>query len=95
MRVRTALAIFVLFSAVGTAQELVQVDTDIAYPAKAREARIQGAVKLECELEASGDVRRIKVLSGHPLLVAPSLDTRRRTPSPTCSSGRPCRMKAA
>lgn len=39
------------------------------YPALAREARIQGIVRLEILVGTDGAVRSVRVISGHPLLV--------------------------
>lgn len=39
------------------------------YPPRAKTARIQGAVVLEIVISTEGTVQRVRVLSGHPLLV--------------------------
>src|SRR5205814_391641 len=44
------------------------------YPADAKAARIQGVVKLMAVIAADGTVKRLEVLSGHPLLVAAALE---------------------
>ena len=44
------------------------------YPALARQARIQGAVRLEAYIGESGEIRNLQVMSGHPLLVQAALD---------------------
>jgi protein TonB len=42
------------------------------YPPKAREARIQGVVRFSALISADGAVHRLRLVSGHPLLVAPA-----------------------
>jgi len=44
------------------------------YPKLALQARIAGTVELEATLTAGGTVEEIKVISGHPLLVAAAID---------------------
>ena len=44
------------------------------YPVAAKEARIQGVVKLDAVIAQSGTVRQLEVISGHPLLVPAALD---------------------
>lgn len=44
------------------------------YPPLAKQARIQGLVKLEGIIARDGTVQQLKVLSGHPLLVPAALD---------------------
>ena len=48
------------------------------YPAIARQARIQGSVRIDAIVDTSGRVVEVKVLSGHPLLVGPALDAVQR-----------------
>jgi TonB family protein len=48
------------------------------YPPLAKEARIQGVVKLETLIGADGTVRQLEVISGHPLLVPAALDAVRQ-----------------
>jgi protein TonB len=45
-----------------------------AYPPLARQARIQGAVRLEAVISQDGAIENLKVVSGHPLLVQAALD---------------------
>jgi TonB family protein len=47
---------------------------DPMYPALARQARIQGDVKLKVQIGTDGHIQRMEVISGHPLLVPPALD---------------------
>ena len=44
------------------------------YPPLAKQARIQGAVKLEGIIAKDGTIQLLKVISGHPLLVPAALD---------------------
>ena len=48
------------------------------YPAIARQARIQGSVRIDAIVDTSGRVVELKVLSGHPLLVGPAVDAVQR-----------------
>jgi protein TonB len=40
----------------------------------ARQARIQGTVKLEADISKDGTIENLKVISGHPLLIQAALD---------------------
>ena len=44
------------------------------YPPLARQARIQGTVKLEADISKDGTIENLKVISGHPLLIQAALD---------------------
>ena len=44
------------------------------YPPLARQARIQGVVRLEAIISKGGTIESLRVLSGHPLLVQAALD---------------------
>jgi protein TonB len=44
------------------------------YPALAKQARIQGTVRLQAVIAKNGSVEELQVLSGHPLLVQAALD---------------------
>ena len=44
------------------------------YPPEAKAARIQGVVKLMAVIAKDGTVKRLEVISGHPLLVPSALD---------------------
>ena len=44
------------------------------YPAEAKQARIQGVVKLSAVIGTDGTVQQLEVISGHPLFVPSSLD---------------------
>ncbi|MBI1955689.1 MAG: energy transducer TonB [Acidobacteria bacterium] len=45
-----------------------------AYPPLARQARIQGTVRLEAIIDRDGNVKSLSVVSGHPLLVQSALN---------------------
>ena len=44
------------------------------YPPLAKQARIQGVVRLEAQISKTGTIENLKVISGHPLLVQSALD---------------------
>src|SRR5262249_11659945 len=44
------------------------------YPPLAKQARIQGTVRLEALISKQGTIEQLKVISGHPLLVQAALD---------------------
>ena len=44
------------------------------YPALARQARVQGTVRLEAIIHENGEIANLRVISGHPLLIQASLD---------------------
>ncbi len=44
------------------------------YPPLAKQARIQGTVRLEAVISKTGTIDQLKVVSGHPLLVQAALD---------------------
>jgi len=48
------------------------------YPPLARQARIQGTVKLEAVISKDGTIENLTVVSGHPLLIQSALDAVRR-----------------
>lgn len=48
------------------------------YPPLAREARIQGTVRLRAIISPEGSVQQLEVLSGHPLLVQSALEAARK-----------------
>ncbi len=60
------------------------------YPPDAKEARIQGVVKLEAWIGKDGTIKNLNVISGHPLLAAAALDAVRQwVYSPTLLNGEP------
>lgn len=48
------------------------------YPALARQLRVQGAVELEVLVTETGEVAKVDIVSGNPLLTAPSVQAVRR-----------------
>jgi TonB family protein len=59
------------------------------YPSLARQARIQGSVRLHAILAKDGTVKSLEVLSGHPLLIQAAIDAVRKWRyAPTLVSGR-------
>jgi periplasmic protein TonB len=44
------------------------------YPPLARAARVQGTVVLKVKIDKSGEVQKVKLVSGHPLLVSAAID---------------------
>lgn len=60
------------------------------YPPLARQARIQGTVRLHAIIAKDGTVQQLEVLSGHPLLVQSALDAVRQWRyQPTLLNGEP------
>ena len=60
------------------------------YPSLARQARIGGVVRLRAIISEDGAVRRLEVLSGHPLLVGSAVEAVKRwLYRPTLLNGRP------
>ena len=60
------------------------------YPPLAKQARISGVVKLAVVLARDGSVQDIKVISGHPLLVAAAIDAVKNwVYQPTLLNGQP------
>ena len=55
-------------------QAMLIVHPTPAYPALARQARIQGTVVLHAIIAKDGSVQQLEVISGHPLLVQAALD---------------------
>ncbi len=65
------------------------------YPALARQARVQGTVKLIGVISTEGRIERLQVLSGHPLLVPAAVDAVKQwTYRPTLLSGQPVEVMA-
>jgi TonB family protein len=60
------------------------------YPALAKQARISGVVHLQVVIAADGTVKDIGVISGHPLLIPPSLEAVKQWQyQPTLLNGQP------
>ena len=64
------------------------------YPKAAKEARIQGVVRLSIVIAKTGEVKEIHVLSGHPALVSAAADAVKQWRySPTYLNGEPVEIK--
>ena len=44
------------------------------YPVAARESHIQGTVLVQVEIDTNGDVKDLKLVSGHPMLAPAALE---------------------
>jgi len=67
-----------------------------AYPELAKDARIQGTVKLQVIVGVDGKVMELSVISGHPLLVQAALDAVRQWQyQPTLLNGKPVEVVTA
>jgi TonB family protein len=63
-------------------------DAQPAYPALAKQARIEGVVRLDVVIDQQGRVSDIKVISGHPLLIPAAMDfVKQREYVPTLLNG--------
>jgi len=61
-----------------------------AYPAIAKEARIQGAVRLSAIIDKEGKIAELKVIGGHPMLVEAALTAIKKWRyRPTLQGGEP------
>lgn len=61
-----------------------------AYPADAKEARIQGVVQLSVVIGKDGTVQNVDLISGHPLLATTAIDAVRQwVYKPTLLNGNP------
>lgn len=64
------------------------------YPQLARQARIQGTVRLQALISKDGVIDNLTVLSGHPLLIPAALDAVRQWRyQPTMLNGRPVEVE--
>lgn len=67
-----------------------------AYPALARQARVQGTVRIEAIISREGIIRDARVVGGHPLLIAAALDAVRQWQyRPTSLNGEPVEVALA
>lgn len=82
VRVLIALAITAgfFFSLPASADEGRRVRNKVnpIYPEMARKVNATGAVRLEVQITPSGEVRSVKVLGGHPLLIPAAEDAIRK-----------------
>jgi TonB family protein len=75
------------------AAKLVSHDKPV-YPPLARNARIQGAVRLQALIGTDGTVEDLKVLSGHPLLIKSAMDAVSQWRyQPTLVNGKPVKVE--
>ena len=71
-------------------QAKVLVRIQPLYPPLAKQARIQGTVRLQAVIAKDGSIQELQVLSGHPLLVQAALDAVRQWRyQPTLLNGEP------
>jgi TonB family protein len=64
-----------------------------AYPALARQMRIEGTVKLHAIIDKDGTVLQLAVISGHPLLIQSAIDAVKQWRyEPTVFEGRPVQV---
>lgn len=76
------------------AESFLKHKVDLVYPAEARAHRIQGDVVLEVLISESGDVVRLKTISGHPLLTDAATDAVRQWKyRPFRADGKPIEME--
>ena len=65
------------------------------YPPVARQARIQGVVKLRGAIGKDGSVQSLTVLSGHPLLVPAALEAAKQwVYEPVTINGTPAEVES-
>jgi TonB family protein len=58
----------------GVSQGLLIKKVDAVYPTLARQARIQGTVLLQAEINKDGTVENLTLISGHPMLVPAAIE---------------------
>jgi TonB family protein len=64
------------------------------YPPAAKAAKVQGTVVLKVKIGKAGDVQRVKLVSGHPLLVSAAIDAVKRWKfKPYLSNGFPVKVE--
>jgi len=60
------------------------------YPLEAKQARIQGVVKLNATIAKDGTIQHLEVISGHPLLIPAALEAVKQwVYQPTLLNGQP------
>lgn len=65
------------------------------YPSLARQARVQGVVRLEGVIARDGTMQQLRVISGHPMLVQAALEAVRQwVYRPTYLNGEPVEVQA-
>jgi TonB family protein len=74
----------------GVQQQKLVSQTAPQYPAQAKQARIQGVVRLQAQISADGRVTNLTVISGHPLLVPAAMEAVKEwVYAPTLLNGNP------
>ena len=64
------------------------------YPLEAKQARIQGVVKLNATIAKDGTMQHLEVISGHPMLIPAALDAVRQwVYQPTLLNGQPVEVQ--
>jgi protein TonB len=64
------------------------------YPPLAKQARIQGVVKLNATIAKDGTVQHLEAISGHPLLIEAAMDAVRQwVYQPTLLNGQPVEVQ--
>jgi TonB family protein len=58
----------------GVSQGLVVTKVPPQYPADAKDQRIQGVVVLKVNIDKEGNVYKVELISGHPLLAPPAIE---------------------
>jgi TonB family protein len=58
----------------GVAQGLLESKVNPEYPPEAREARIQGVVVMQVQIDEEGNVAQIQLISGHPMLAPAAIE---------------------
>ena len=78
--VALALAIGMLFSVAANADEGRKIRSKISpvYPELARRINANGTVRLEIQIAPTGEVKTVKPLGGHPLLIPAAEDAVRK-----------------
>ena len=62
----------------GVTQALVVSKVQPEYPADAKDQRIQGEVRLAVTVDKDGNVYKVELISGHPLLAPPAMEAVRQ-----------------
>lgn len=75
--------------------EAVISKTHPEYPALARQLKIEGKVELEAVIAESGQVEKVNIVSGNPILTKPAADALKRWKfKPFLVDGKPARVLA-
>ena len=65
------------------------------YPPMARQLKIQGVVELEAVIAENGDVDKVDIVSGNPMLTAPAVQAVKHWKfKPFMEDGKPIRVQA-